>query len=113
MTIMFSAFEGTPMILRLYGNAKVIHRDDAEWNKLIEYFTPMPGMRQIFDVEIDLVQTSCGMGVPQYEYIGERKALNEWAMKKGEEGIRDYWKEKNQLSIDGKQTNIIKNLPDK
>jgi len=101
------------MILRLYGNARVIHQGDAEWDKLIQYFTPLPGMRQVFDVEIDLVQTSCGMGVPLYEYIDEREALNKWAMKKGEDGIKDYWKEKNQLSIDGKKTNIIDKMSGK
>lgn len=29
MTIMFCAFEGPPLILRLYGTAKVIHKNDA------------------------------------------------------------------------------------
>jgi len=113
MTIMFSAFEGAPMILRLYGNARVIHQGDSEWDTLNKYFTPLPGMRQIFDLEIDLVQTSCGMGVPLYKFIGEREALNEWARKKGEGGIKDYWKDKNQLSIDGKKTNIIDKMSGK
>ena len=32
MTIMFTAFEGNPMILRLYGNAQVIHKNAAILN---------------------------------------------------------------------------------
>ena len=47
------------------------------------------------------------MGVPFYSYAGEREQLNAWANKKGEEGIKEYWKEKNQESIDGKPTHIL------
>ncbi len=106
MTIMFAAMEGSPMILRLYGNASVIHRNDPEWRDAITLFRPLPGARQIFDLSVDLVQTSCGMGVPFYNYTGEREQLNEWANKKGENGIKEYWREKNRESIDGKPTRI-------
>lgn len=107
MTIMFAAFEGNPMILRLYGNAKVIHTRDSEWSALFSLFDPIPGSRQIFDLTVDLVQTSCGMGVPFFDFAGERNQLIPWASKKGEAGIRDYWQKKNQLSLDGKPTNIV------
>ena len=104
MTLMFTAFEDNPMILRLYGNAKAIHSEDADWQLLYPLFPPIPGARQIFDLNIDLVQTSCGMAVPYYEYVGEREQLNTWAAKKGKEGVKDYWKEKNSTSLDGKPT---------
>lgn len=107
MTIMFAAFEGKPMILRLYGKAKVIHKKDAEWQELITLFNPVPGSRQIFDIDIDLVQTSCGMAVPLFDYLGERELLNELHNKLGEKRIEQYWTEKNQLSLDGKPTNIV------
>jgi hypothetical protein len=107
MTVMFTAFEGNPMILRLYGTAKVIHMTDPEWGESISLFEPLPGARQIFDLSVDLVQTSCGTGVPFYEFVGEREQLKEWAIKKGEEGVRRYWHDKNQQSIDGKPTHII------
>lgn len=107
MTVMLAAFEGAPMILRIYGNARVIHRNDREWDELYPLFSPLPGARQIFDLEIDLVQTSCGMAVPLFKYVGERGQLNAWASKKGEEGIREYWREKNQTSLDGKPTHIM------
>src|SRR5487761_2207485 len=57
MTIMFCAFNGQPLILRLYGTAKVIHKSDPEWGKLISLFNTLLGARQIFDVTLDLVQT--------------------------------------------------------
>ena len=107
MTLMFCAFEGDPVILRVYGQARVIHRKDAEWQSLFPMFEPIPGSRQIFVLTIDLVQTSCGMAVPVLKYKGERDQLVKWAVKKGETGIEEYWEEKNQRSIDGIATNIV------
>jgi hypothetical protein len=106
MTIMFCAFEGAPLILRLYGSARVVHKNDAEWNDLFSRLKPLPGARQIFDLSINLVQSSCGMGVPYFDYNGERELLSEWALKKGEGGLKHYWEQKNQQSIDGIPTHI-------
>lgn len=108
MTIMFAAFTGKPMILRLYGKARAVHHNDTEWATLYPLFDPLPGARQIFIVDIDLVQTSCGIGVPLFDYAGDRKALNSWAEKQGDVGIREYWRQKNQQSIDGIETAIVK-----
>jgi hypothetical protein len=107
MTIMFCAFEDKPLILRLYGTAKVVHKSDQEWGNLASLLPSLPGARQIFDVTLDLVQTSCGMSVPNFTYLGDRELLNDWAKKKGEKGISHYWQEKNILSIDGIPTNIL------
>ncbi len=107
MTLMFTSFEGTPMILRLYGQARVIHQQDNEWQTLYASFSPLPGARQIFDLDVDLVQTSCGMAVPLFDFCEERQLLNDWAIKRGEAGIKAYWDEKNQHSIDGKPTYIV------
>lgn len=111
MTIMFCAFDGKPLILRLYGNAQVIHKNDAQWQQLYPLFKPLPGARQIFDMTVELVQTSCGMAVPYFSYEGDRELLSDWATKKGDAGLQDYWREKNQSSIDGYATYIVdKNL---
>jgi len=107
MTIMFASFAGDPLILRLYGTARVVHPTDADWDGLYYLFDSLPGARQIFDVAVDLVQTSCGMAVPFFEYQGERDQLNDWARKKGEQGIREYWESRNQVSLDGKPTHIL------
>lgn len=107
MTIMFCAFEGAPLILRLYGTARVIHRNDPEWQALFANFDPLPGARQIFDLSIKLVQTSCGMGVPYLSFVGERRLLAEWAARKGDAGLCQYWEERNQVSIDNIPTHII------
>jgi hypothetical protein len=55
---------------------------------------------------VDLVQTSCGMAVPFFDFQEERQQLNHWAEKKGEQGIKQYWAEKNAVSLDGKTTGI-------
>lgn len=107
MTIMFCAFEGAPLILRLYGTAQVVHKNDVEWSALFPLFEPLAGARQIFDISIDLVQTSCGMAVPYYSYEGDRELLKDWAVKQGDEGLKMYWKEKNQISLDNIPTNIV------
>ena len=107
MTLMFAAFEGNPMILRLYGTARVVHKNDSDWKELYAWFHPMPGARQIFDLDVDLVQTSCGMGVPLFDYREERNQLGPWAENKGADGIEEYWREKNQTSLDGLPTHIM------
>lgn len=107
MTLMFCAFEGNPLILRLYGTARVYHQHDPEWAQWYAHFEPIPGARQVFVLDIDMVQTSCGMAVPFFDYQGERELLREWAEKKGEDGIRTYWEEKNQLTLDGKPTGVL------
>ncbi len=109
VTLMFAAFSGRPMILRVYGKARVIHQKDPEWSGLYSLFDPLPGARQVFDLDIDLIQTSCGMAVPLFDYAGDREQLNRWAEKQGEVGIREYWRQKNQRSIDGLNTDIVKN----
>jgi hypothetical protein len=107
MTIMCCSFDKNPLILRIYGTAEAFHERDAEFHQYITYFKDMPGARQIFKLHIDLVQTSCGFGVPFMEFEGSRETLNIWAEQKGEAGIKKYWKDKNQTTIDGFKTGIF------
>ncbi len=107
MTLMFCAFEGAPLILRLYGRAAALHPRDAGWAGLASMFPALAGARQIIDLRVDLVLTSCGLGVPLYDYQGQRDGLEAWARSKGEDGVRRYWEEKNRLSLDGKATGVL------
>lgn len=107
MTIMFCSFEGPPLILRLYGTVRVIHKNDDDWKEFFANFTPLHGARQIFDLSIGLVQTSCGMAAPYYTFTGDRELLSDWAREKGDDGLRQYWEDKNQSSIDNIPTHII------
>lgn len=108
MTIMFCSFSENPLILRLYGQAKVIRPRDKEWLSFYSLFKPLPGERQIIALEVESAQTSCGFGVPVYEFKEERKTLIEWANKKGKQGIYEYWEAKNLQSIDGLPTKLLK-----
>jgi hypothetical protein len=107
MTLMWCAFEGPPRILRVYGSAQVVHPRDAAWADCAKVLPPPPGTRQYLDLTVSLVQTSCGYGVPEFEYVAERTALQRWTDHKGPDGIEAYWREKNTRSIDGFPTGIV------
>lgn len=107
ITIMFCAFKHPPLILRLYGKAVAIHKNDAQWPDLIGNFANVAGARQIIVIDIEDIISSCGYAVPEMEVVKQREILVDWAQQKGEDGIKEYWKNKNQTSIDGFPTNII------
>ena len=110
LTIMFCAVAGPPLILRLYGEGRVIHRESSEFAVLLaeQYEGQAPlGARQMIRLDFDLVQTSCGYGVPLFEYQAERTQMDAWAMAKGVDGIEDYWRQKNQTSMDGFPTSLF------
>jgi len=110
LTIMFCAVAGPPLIMRLFGQGRVIHRDSAEFASLLqEHFAgkaPL-GARQMVRLDFDLVQTSCGYGVPLFEYQQERTQMDAWAKAKGVDGIESYWREKNEVSLDGFPTGLF------
>ena len=101
ITFMFCAFGGPPNILRLYGKGYTVLPGDAGWHELSSHFEILTSTRQIIVADIFKVQTSCGFGVPYYEYSGERDHSHKWAAKKGPEGLEEYKKEKNMTSLDG------------
>lgn len=109
MTIMWCSFDADPLILRLYGRGRAVHRQDAEWAELRHLFPDLPGERQMIVLDIESVQTSCGYAVPMYGYQGERDTMARWVEKKGVAGLQDYWREKNQVSIDGLPTGLLEN----
>lgn len=106
MTLMFCAFEGEPKVLRLYGRARSHQEGSDEWEAHIGRFPRLPGARQVIVMEVEQVASSCGFGVPYFDYVGQREALTEWAENKGAKGIREYWRTRNERSIDGKPTDF-------
>jgi hypothetical protein len=109
LTLMFCAFDGPPMILRLYGRGRSIFRDEAEYEALIQaHFRghDARGARQIVELAIDLVQTSCGYAVPLMSHESDRDVLTNWTEAKSDAELRAYRAEKNQLSIDGLPTGL-------
>ena len=107
ITLMFCSFDREPLILRVYGSARAIHRREPGWAEAVAAFPPLPGARQVIDVAIDLVQTSCGQAVPFYDFRAERNQQRIWLERLGEDGLHDYWAEANTSSLDGTDTGIV------
>lgn len=101
ITVMFNSYTRNALIMRLYGTGKSHAPESPRFAELMELFEDAPGIRQIFTIKIDNLQTSCGYGVPIYEEVEDRKTLSKWADKKGEQGLKDYFEERNRISIDG------------
>ena len=107
LTIMFCSFRGAPLILRLYGRGEIVGQKSEKWPEYAALFADYPGVRQAVVLHVESLQTSCGYGVPVYEFKEHRDQLLKWAEHKGEDGIERYWREKNQQSIDGLPTGIL------
>lgn len=110
ITLMWCSFTTRPLILRAYGTARAVHRSDADWTVLAPQLPDQPGARQIVEVSVDLVQSSCGFAVPFMDFRAERPVLKDWATGKGPDGLRAYWDERNRQTIDGLPTGIEANL---
>ena len=108
ITFMFCAYDGPPLILRLYGKGYPVIPGDEEWEGLAQNFNLVMSTRQIIVADIDMVQTSCGYVVPNYTYEGERDTMPKWVANKGVEGLETYKAEKNMVSIDGLPTALVR-----
>lgn len=101
ITLQFCAFEGPPMIFRIYGQGTVVMPGDAGFAELIDLFPAYAGVRSIIRVQATRIAESCGFAVPTYTYEGHRDQLIKWAAHKGESGIQTYQQERNAVSLDG------------
>lgn len=101
LTLMFCSFGIEPRILRLYGTGEVVLPGATHWSAMRNNFADLPGVRQIFHVRVERIQTSCGFGVPRLDFVSQRDTLLDWAIKKGEAGVTAYQEQKNHTSIDG------------
>lgn len=106
MTLMWCSFEKRPQIMRCYGTARTLQEGDADFAALDALFPNDPGARQVFDMQVEMLQTSCGYAVPFMEFQSDREVLAHWSADKGPDGIRQYWHEKNRTTIDGFETGI-------
>lgn len=109
MTLMFCAFNGDALILRLYGTATTLHPRDADWEEASARFPTMAGTRQIFDMQIQSTNMSCGSGVPFLEYQSDRSAVEmiPFFEDLGNGGTDAFWRRKNTQTIDGAPTGLF------
>jgi hypothetical protein len=116
LTLMLCAFEGPPMIMRLYGKGQVLPRGGPEYSELLESAfdgeEPL-GARQMIRLDVELVLTSCGYAVPHYKYVAQRPSLNNWAESQGRDKLREYRRANNELSLDGVPTGYRETAPER
>lgn len=79
ITIMFCAFDNPALILRIYGRGSFTVAGDSGYAALAAHFPALPGARQVFEVAVESVQTSCGWGVPRMTLEAERQTLVKYA----------------------------------
>ena len=101
LVMMFCAFDGKPMILRVHGRGEVLESDSVEFKRLRPKFGDLPGVRSIIKLTAIRIADSCGWNVPLYEYKGTRDYYQQYADKLGPEGIREGQMAANMTSIDG------------
>ncbi|MBD3764701.1 MAG: pyridoxamine 5'-phosphate oxidase family protein [Rhodobacterales bacterium] len=107
MTVMWCSFGPRPLILRACGRARLVYPGDPGAAALFDLLPAQPGARQAVQLAVDLVQSSCGYGVPQARDMAERPTLRHWAEEaRGEDGLRAYRAEKNRRSLDGLPTGL-------
>lgn len=106
VTLMWCSFTTRPLILRAYGTARAIYPTDADWSELASHFPAHRSARQIFDMAVDMVQTSCGYAVPFMDYAGERDTMQKWVDGKSDADLLTYKKDRNTVTLDGKPTGL-------
>ncbi len=102
IVIMMCAFSGPPKIFRFHGQGEIITPLDEGFEELNAQFTvPGVGVRSIVVVHVERVSDSCGYGVPNYEFAGDRRSAANAVEKTGVATIRDKQVLNNLESIDG------------
>jgi len=102
LCIMFCAFDGDPLILRLYGRAHAHPYGSAGFDALRERFGGIDvPVRGIISLDITRVQDSCGWGVPLYDHKGHRDHLLNHNSKRTQEEHMERRYASNGESIDG------------
>ncbi|KIJ15817.1 hypothetical protein PAXINDRAFT_76749 [Paxillus involutus ATCC 200175] len=113
ITIMFHAFEGVPRILRMWGTGTVYEFGTPEYDALIAPEKRKAGSRAAIVIDVHKVATSCGFGVPQYKFIGQRSQLERFcdSLEKFDrevpptemdpKGMKAWWTAENTSSFDG------------
>ena len=99
IVIMMCAFDGPPKIYRFHGHGKVFEPHHEGFNSLRAKF-PEGICRAIIKIAVTRISDSCGYGVPNYEYVGERQSYDNIMKKITSEELDEYRKE-NQFSLDG------------
>jgi len=110
ITIMFCAFDRPALILRLYGRGRAVLPQDNGWEVAVAPFVLLPGTRQVFLIDVDSVQTSCGWGVPYMSFDKERTTLSRFHAQEDPDERLAKIAERNK-SIDGLPVRVQTSMP--
>lgn len=99
--LMFLSFGDRPRIVRLHGTGSVLLPGDAGFDEVVRRHPENPSTRAVITVDVTRISDACGWGVPVMDVQEERDLLRRQAEKKGPEGMADYRRQKNAVSIDG------------
>ena len=101
IVVMFCAFAGPPRIVRLHGVGRVVLTDSPDFSELSRAFCGRAlGVPSAIVIEVLSNFHDVAIGVPLMSFEGHRPTMDQWSDRKGPEGIREYWAEKNVSSID-------------
>jgi predicted pyridoxine 5'-phosphate oxidase superfamily flavin-nucleotide-binding protein len=110
ITVMFCAFDRPALIYRLYGGARAVLPQDADWTEFATHFHIERGVRQIFVMQIASTQTSCGWGVPEMKLAAERQTLRKFHAQEEPAERQAKYRERSR-SIDGLPVRSPTQLP--
>jgi hypothetical protein len=108
IVLMWCAFDGPPMIVRLHGRGEVVWEQDERFAALVAGFDeprlPREALRAVIRVDVERVTRSCGYTVPRMDFVEERDQMPKWTRKQlsaGAHGLDEYRAVQNATSIDG------------
>jgi len=101
ITLMWSAFDGPPRIVRVYGKGNVHLPTTGRYRELVGLFPQRWAIRSVITIEVERVQDSCGYSVPKMQFVNDRSQLEAWVARRTDADFAAYCIEKNTLSIDG------------
>ena len=99
--VMFCSFDRSPNVVRLHGSGRVVGLYDEEYDAWARLFPANPAARAVVVVDVSRVSSSCGYALPLLEPVGERDLLTPNMERRGAEGVVEYRRTKNRVSIDG------------
>lgn len=101
IVVMFCSFDRTPNVVRLHGHGRVVGLHDPEYAEWAARFPSNPAARAVIVVDVTRVSSSCGYALPLLEPVSERDILTPNMRRRGADGIVEYRRAKNRVSIDG------------
>ncbi len=99
--LMFVSYDVRPRIVRLHGTGSVLLPGETGFDEVVARHPANPSTRAVIAVDVSRISDSCGWGVPVMDVREERELIRLQAEKKGPDGMADYRRQKNAVSIDG------------